>query len=195
MGAAASAAAVVGSQAAVAAVEAAVHPAVGKFARACGWPLVSGHWRRSRHFNAAALDRLAVAIAESETHHPGELLVVLETHLPDHVPDGATRALEVFGRQRVWDTPQRTGMLLYIALGNRCIELIADRGIDVPDATWDGVCHTIQEGFRRGDYIGTLETGIDTIEAALKAALPAGDVASGDAASDPNRLPDRPVFI
>jgi uncharacterized membrane protein len=86
-------------------------------------------------------------------------------------------------------------MLLYIALGNRCIELIADRGIDVPDTTWDGVCHAIQDGFRRGDYIGTLETGIDTIEAALKAALPAGDAGSGDAASDPNRLPDRPVFI
>ncbi|WP_420225576.1 hypothetical protein [Pigmentiphaga litoralis] len=67
--------------------------------------MISGHWRRSRHFHAAALDRLAAAIAESETHHPGELLVVLETHLPDHVPDGATRALEVFGRQRVWDTP------------------------------------------------------------------------------------------
>ena len=172
-----------------------MHPAVGKFARACGWPLISGHWRRSRHFSAAALDRLAAAIAESETHHPGELLVVLETHLPDHVPDGATRALEVFGRQRVWDTPQRTGMLLYIALGNRCIELIADRGIDVPDATWDGVCRKIQEGFRRGDYIGTLETGIDTIEAALKAALPVADSAAGDAAADPNRLPDRPVFI
>ncbi|WP_420225577.1 TPM domain-containing protein [Pigmentiphaga litoralis] len=86
--------------------------------------------------------------------------------------------------------PQRTGVLLYVALGNRCIELIADRGIDVPDATWDGVCRQIQDGFRRGDYIGTLETGIDAIEAALKAALP---VAEG--AADANRLPDRPVFI
>jgi uncharacterized membrane protein len=177
--------------AAVAAVEVAVHPVAGKFARACGWPLLTGHLLRSRHFTGSALDRLAAAIAESETHHPGELLVVLETHLPDHVPDGNARALEVFGRQRVWDTPQRTGMLLYIALGNHCIELIADRGIDVPDATWDAICIAMQTGFQRGDYIGTLEAGIDSIEAALKTALPAADTAG----AEPNRLPDRPLFM
>lgn len=179
--------------AAVAAVEAAVHPVVGKvsgrLASASGWTALAGHAIRWRHFGPANLTRLADAIRASEVGHTGELLVVLETALPSRHIDSHERALEVFGRGRVWDTPGSTGILLYVALGDHRIELIADRGVPVSDDTWQALCHTLQAALRAGQYLPGLLDAISGIEDTLRAALP------GEPPETPNRLPDAPLLI
>jgi hypothetical protein len=59
------------------------------------------------------------------------------------------RAREVFGRLEVWDTTHNSGVLIYLQLVDRSIEILADRGISakVDQATWDGVCR------RMGDRV------------------------------------------
>ena len=170
-------------------VEVAVHPVVGKVSAACGLTAVSGHWTRWRHFNEAMLDRVAQAIATSERLHDGELLVVVETSLPNGTPESHARALEVFGLQRVWDTADGTGILLYIALGDHCIEIVTDRGIDVEEAVWEQVCERLQARFAKGEYVDGLIAAIEQIENVLQANLPP--------ASEParNDLSDRPVML
>jgi putative membrane protein len=48
------------------------------------------------------------------------------------------------------ETRDRTGILLYVSLLERQVEVLADRGIDsqVPDDTWDGVVSDILDGIR-----------------------------------------------
>ena len=40
------------------------------------------------------------------------------------------RALEVFAHLRVWDTERNNGVLIYVQLADRSVEIVADRGFD-----------------------------------------------------------------
>ena len=40
------------------------------------------------------------------------------------------RALDVFSHLRIWDTAHNNGVLIYLLLADRDVEIIADRGID-----------------------------------------------------------------
>lgn len=132
--------------------------------------------------------RLAEAIRAAETGHEGELLLVVETCLPHTPEDGRVRALEVFGREGVWDTERGTGVLLYLALGDHCIELIPDRGVPVPAQRWQAICQALQQDMARHRYEAGLLKAISAIEQALRESLPA------EAADARNRLPDTPVL-
>ncbi len=63
----------------------------------------------------------------------GQLCVAIEASLPPHRAFGALspreRALEVFGLLRVWDTEENAGVLVYVLLADRDVEIIADRSI------------------------------------------------------------------
>ncbi|VFR17689.1 FIG004694: Hypothetical protein [plant metagenome] len=174
-------------------MEAVVHPVVGKvsgrIASASGWTALAGHWIRWRQLGPAALARLADAIRASEVGHTGELLVVVETALPSRHLDSHERALEVFGRWRVWDTPGRSGVLLYVALGDHRIEIIADRGVPAADAHWQTLCDTLQSALRAGRYLPGLLAAISGIEDTLRATLP------DESPGTPNRLADSPLLI
>ena len=176
--------------AAVAAVEAAVRQVAGRLASASGWTALAGHLIRKRHFGESAVAQLADAIREAELGHDGELMVVLETRLPLSHIDSRARALEVFGRECVWDTPARTGVLLYVALGDHRIELVADRGIAASGDTWQQICADLQRAWGGGTYLPGLLTAIRSIEDTLRAALPA--VQTQD---DRNRIADATVFL
>src|SRR5690606_32263714 len=95
---------------------------------------LEGHWLRRKYFSPVVLQALAERIHASEAGHTGELVLAVEAVSPLHEPDSHARALEVFGRLRVWDTPHNTGVLLYLALDRHHIQVIADRGVTAPDA-------------------------------------------------------------
>ena len=40
------------------------------------------------------------------------------------------RALDVFSQLRIWDTADNNGVLIYLLLADRDVEIVADRGID-----------------------------------------------------------------
>jgi len=155
--------------------------------------LIPDWWAR-RCFSAAALARIEAAVAQSEQRHSGELKFVLESGL-DLFPvlKGVTprqRAIEVFSQWHVWDTAENSGVLIYVQLVDRDIEIVADRGINalVAQSEWDGICSRMESEFRTGRFEAGVLTGIEEITALLARHFPAGT-------ANPNELPDKPVVL
>ena len=149
-------------------------------------------WRRA--FPQATLDAIEAAIRESETRHGGEIRFAIENGLPAfRVWRGTTgrhRALEVFSFLRVWDTEHNSGVLVYLLLADRDIEIIADRGIDarVDPAAWKAVAQAMEAAFRQGEFERGVLEGIRQIGALLATHFPPGT-------RNPDELPDRPVIV
>ena len=156
--------------------------------------LFTPDWIVRRSFPRQVMLRIEQAISESERTHNGELRFAVEASLPlAPLLEGITprqRAREVFGQLGVWDTASNSGVLIYLQLVDRDIEILADRGISakVDQATWDGICHRMETAFREGRFeSGTVE-GIREITALLARHFPPG-------AANANELPDRPVVL
>jgi len=156
--------------------------------------LLTPHWIVRRTFPVAALDRIERAIQESEKLHDGELRFAVEAGL-DLLPlmKGITpreRAVEIFSRLRVWDTEHNSGILIYVQLIDRHIEIVADRGINakVEQQTWDAICRRMEAAFRSGDFEGGVLSGIEAVTALLVKHFPARD-------ANPDELPNRPVVL
>lgn len=160
-----------------------------KLKQVTGLAALEGQWLRKRHFDAEVLAHIAERIKQSESSHTGELVVAIEGVMPGHEKNSQLRALEVYGRLRVWDTALNSGVLLYLALDQRAIEIIADRGISATDAQWLQVCAHLQARLAKGDYIEGLLTAVDDIEAILKAHAPE----EGDPTVDV--LPNEPFLL
>lgn len=146
----------------------------------------------ARALNEAALSRLEAQVAASETRHSGEIRLCVEAGLPlSYLWRDATpreRALAMFGKLRVWDTEHNNGVLIYLLLAERAIEIVADRGLThrVPQAQWDGILAGMRDAFRSGQYEAGLSQAIAAVDALLLQHFP---LAAGQA--NPNELPDR----
>jgi len=138
--------------------------------------------------------RIERSIREGEATHRAQVCVAVEPALPlarviaKLAP--RTRALEVFGQLRVWDTEENNGVLIYVLLADRDVEIVADRGIDrrVGHAAWEEVCQHMEAIFREGRHIDAVEAGVRQVSALLALHFP------GDG-KDRNELPDRPVVL
>ena len=146
-----------------------------------------------RTYPIDALERIEQLIEDGEATHTGEVCVAIEPALPvgrvwRRVPP-AERALEVFGLLRVWDTEDNNGVLIYLLLAARDVEIVADRGIHrhVGDAAWQDVCSRMETAFRDGRYEEGALAGVEAISDLLARAFPRGDGA--------NELPNRPIVI
>lgn len=158
-----------------------------------GWASLEGQWLRRRHFTPEVLAAIAERIRECERDHPGELVVAVEAVSPVHERDSRMRALEVFGRLGVWDTPGNTGMLLYLALDRHRIEIIADRGISAENHEWEGVCARLQARLAEKSYAEGILAAIDDIEAIMRRCCPALENEHDDTPGD--GLSNDPVLL
>ena len=118
--------------------------------------LIYPPWRVRRAFPAKTLKAIEDAVAASESLHRGELRFVVEAGLSfSELWRGTTarqRALAVFSDLHVWDTEDNSGVLIYVLLADRDVEIVADRGIhrQVGEAAWQRVCETmISAGSRK----------------------------------------------
>jgi uncharacterized membrane protein len=152
------------------------------------------HWAVRRAFPPAVLARIESAITTSERAHRGEIRFAVEGGI-DLLPllKGLTpreRALQVFSELRVWDTEENSGVLVYVQLVDRHIEIIADRGVHakVPQPEWDRICARMEEAFHGGRYEQGMLSGIEEITALLARHFPARSV-------NPDELPDAPVTL
>jgi uncharacterized membrane protein len=156
--------------------------------------LFAPDWLVYRAFPRAALKRIEAAIRQSEAAHRGELRFAVEAGL-DLLPvlRGLTprqRALDVFSRLRAWDTEENSGVLIYVQLLDRDIEIVADRGISakVGQAQWDAICHRMEEAFRARRFEAGVLEGITEVTTLLTTHFPARS-------ENPDELPDRPVVL
>jgi uncharacterized membrane protein len=121
------------------------------------WPL---HTRR--RFPAATLSAIETAIASVESRHAGEVRFAVETSLDLRSLrvglEPRTRALEVFGLLRVWDTQRNNGVLIYLLMADRDVEIVADR---VADGIDYGVAAALflERGHGAADGLGALVDG------------------------------------
>src|SRR3569623_1087384 len=99
------------------------------------------------------------------------------------------RAVAMFAKLRVWDTEHNNGVLIYLLLSERAIEIVADRGLTsrVPEAEWARIVGAMRGEFQAGRFEQGLVQAIDAVTALLMQHFAA---AAGDA--NPNELPDEP---
>src|SRR5687767_441551 len=103
-----------------------------------------------RAFPAHDLQAIEKAIAKSEKRHGGEIRFAVEAALD--VPallrgqSAHGRALEVFSELRVWDTEANNGVLIYLLLADRDVEIVADRGVNrrVGPQGWEAACREME---------------------------------------------------
>jgi uncharacterized membrane protein len=141
------------------------------------------HWFHapaSRAFPPAAMQAIQNAIAAGEPRHDGEICFVVEARLPTRFLLGGrhvrARAENVFADLRVWDTERRTGILIYVLLGDFTIEIVADRGVAarLPDGSWEKITALMGERFREEKWEDGALAGIEATHALLELYLPPG---------------------
>ena len=152
------------------------------------------HLALGRAFPRATLSSIERAVREQEKRHRGQLRVAIEGGLPlQALAAGRTareRALEHFARLRVWDTEDNAGVLVYLLLADRRVEIVADRGIHarVGDTAWETICGAMQQEFAAGRFEAGVLSGLGSISDLLAAHFPAKG-------AKPNELPDAPVVL
>jgi len=147
----------------------------------------------ARALGPGGLQRLQARVAAAEKRHSGEIRICVEAGLPfSYLWRNATvreRAVAMFGKLRVWDTEHNNGVLIYLLLAERAIEIVADRGLirHVPQATWDTLVGSMAHAFRSGRFEAGLVQAVDAMDALLLRHF-----ALAEGAADPNELPDQP---
>ena len=147
-----------------------------------------------RAFPPATLDAIQHEIASQEKRHRGEICLVVEAELTsaqlwaDVAP--RERARELFAQRGVWNTEENTGVLVYLLLADRSVEIVADRGIDarVAKDEWHAICRMMERHFAAARYEQGAIEGVRAISELLARHFPA----SGKGR---NELPDRPVIL
>ena len=101
------------------------------------------------------------------------------------------RAVMLFGQLRVWDTAHNNGVLIYLLLAERAIEVVADRGLNdrVTPQVWQAMVARMGTAFRNGQFEQGLSEALAQVSDLLAQhfALAPGEV-------NPNELPDAPLL-
>lgn len=152
--------------------------------------------QRTAHsaFPAATLGAVEQAIRQGEQSHGGQVRFVVEASL-DGAPlwqghSARERAVELFSQLRIWDTEHNSGVLLYVLMADRAVEIVADRGIHAccGSHAWARICRNMETQFASGKFeAGALE-GIAAVSHLLMRHFPRSP---GGA----NELPDRPIVL
>jgi hypothetical protein len=156
------------------------------------------HWRTRMLFPAATLDAIEQAIGRAERAHGGEIRFAIETGLPPlHILNGVeprARALEVFAQLRVWDTEHNNGVLIYVQIADRTVDIVADRGFQgrVSAGEWEAVCRLMEEHYRAGRFETGSVAGVDAVGSLLTRHFPLSEAPIGQSH---NELPDRPTLL
>lgn len=154
----------------------------------------TSRWSVRRRFTPSVLARVEAAIREVESQHAGEIRFAVEASLdlprllrnePPRV-----RALEVFARLGVWDTAENNGVLIYVVLADRDVEILADRGIAarVTQDDWERVCREMEGHYSAGRFEEGSIAGVRSVGLLLARHFPGGR-------PDADELPNQPVLL
>jgi len=156
--------------------------------------LIEHHWRARRVFTREVLDHVERAIKAGEATHSGQVRFVVEGALDGaplfHDQSARARALDLFSHLRIWDTEHNNGVLIYLLLADRKVEIIADRGIDarVGEAGWQAICRAMEAEFRKSHFEAGVIKGIEAVSRLLATHFP-------PQGPHRNELPDAPVVM
>lgn len=152
------------------------------------------YWSVHRAFPKRTMAAIERTIGEQERRHDGELRFAVEASLPlNDLVRGVTardRAIELFSRLRVWDTEQNAGVLIYVLLADKRVEIVADRGIHrkVGETAWEAICGNMQREFARGHFEQGALVGLQAASDLLATHFP-------PRGENPDELPNQPVVV
>ncbi|MGA7074844.1 TPM domain-containing protein [Bradyrhizobium sp.] len=156
--------------------------------------LIEHRWRVRRIFSPQVLALIEQAIKAGEATHSGQVRFVVEGAL-DGMPlfagqSARERAFDIFSHLRIWDTAHNNGVLIYLLLADRKVEIVADRGIDtkVGAVGWQKICAAMESDFKSGNFSGGVIKGIAAVSRELATYFP-------KRGTGPNELPDAPVVL
>ena len=156
--------------------------------------LLAAPWQVGRAFPRRTLNAIEHAIKASEATHAGQIRFAVEGALHTSPlfkgQSARERAIEVFAQLRVWDTEHNDGVLIYLLLADRDVEIVADRGVHakVRAHEWEAICRTMESAFKQGNYEGGVVSGILAVTQHLAKHFPAGGRSN-------NELSDKPVVL
>ena len=163
---------------------------IGRIAR----HLLEHRWRVRRVFSPKVLTNIEQATKASEATHSGQVRFVVEGAL-DGAPlfrnqPARERAIDIFSHLRIWDTEHNNGVLIYLLLADRDVEIVADRGIDakVGSEGWEKICRDMEADFANGAFEAGAIKGIEAVSRELAKYYP-------PTGPHPNELPDSPVVM
>lgn len=149
------------------------------------------------------LKRIMQRVMASEQRHSGEIRICVEAGLPTSylwryfwrkTPMKTIlreRAVMMFSKLRIWDTAQNNGVLIYLLLAERDIELVADRGINqyVDHAAWKAIVKRLSTALHDDKFEDGLTQALEEVSAImmLHFELKAGE-------KNPNELPNAPFI-
>lgn len=152
-----------------------------------------GWWAR-RAFRADDLAAIGAAVKASEATQSGEIRIAIEGALPLASLLGnescRDRATALFTSLGVAKTREANGILVYVQLVDRRVEILADRGIAalIAQDEWEKLCRQMETAFAAKDYRRGMLDAIERITALLAQHFPA----SGN---NPNELDDAPTLL
>ncbi len=156
--------------------------------------LLLTHWQVNRVFPRQTLIAIEQAIKASETEHVGEIRFAVEGALHSTPllkgQSARERAIEVFSQLRLWDTEHNNGVLIYLLLADRDVEIVADRGIHAKAGAqeWETICRKMESAFKQANYESGVISGIQAVTQHLTKHFPAFGAGQ-------NELPDKPVVL
>ena len=153
--------------------------------------MFSHPWQVKGRFSVESLRTIEKAISASERQHAGEIRFVVEAGLhPYEILCKKTpkkRAIELFGRLNIWDTEHNNGVLIYLLLADRDVEIVADRGIDryVGHDGWEQICRDMEALFRKGEFEAGVLQGIAETIAHLTKHFPQNGASKNEVSNKP----------
>jgi len=155
---------------------------------------VTDRWVARGVFPPRTMAAIEAAIEREEARHDGEVRFAVEPSLPFRALlaglSPRERAVQVFGELGVWDTAQNAGVLIYVLLADKGVEIVADRGIHsrVGETAWESICGAMQREFAEGRFEAGAIIGVRAISDLLATHFPPQRV-------NPDELPNRPVIL
>ncbi len=147
-----------------------------------------------RLFPDTALQAIQATIAAGEKRHNAEVRIAIEAALPftTSIKGQSTRARahELFSLHRIWDTEDNCGILLYINLAARKVEIVADRNVGkaLSRDQWQTICQTVTTGFAVNIFQGSVIKALEQMNDFLAQHFPAQG-------KHHNQLSNRPLVL
>jgi len=156
--------------------------------------LCATHAGTRRRFPREVLEAIEQAVADAERKTSGEIRFAIETQLAIHElwNDKSPResAAETFARLHVWDSELNNGVLIYVLMADRDVEIVADRGAAarISPAEWEAACRLMETHFREGRFKDGALAGVDAVGRLLEREFPSRP-------GDRDELPNQPALL
>ena len=146
------------------------------------------------YFNKNDRIQIAKAVQHAEKGHVGEIQVVIEGHIPcsqAYHQNTRLRAQQLFAELGVWDTELNSGVLLYLNLCERKVEIVTDRGLKnaTQAETWNEICQNIIVNLTQKQYLRAVTGGVNEIGQILDQYYVESDL------HNQNELPNEPIIL